>query len=409
MPSVGSVRFHTKKLIPARDALPTGGPEKCTLGENTPMSRIPGLPCQLLVALSISFACRGQSSAFSADWMGLKGSIDKYPVTLFLNRQGQNFSGHYWYDRTGEPITVYGSPEKGRLKLEASSPRNEDDKGEVFLLTPTASGWTGTWEHLGTGRKLNVNLSLRQDIPPMRTIQLEDSLAALKGKAEPMARFVATMTFPSGNNPREAFIREQVLAALWPQGAKAAEPIARARAARSAFFKEYADQLKDAKPAEIREMPQAYQWSRDLRISPTSQTGDLLSIDCFMYEYLGGAHGLGASRYKVLDLARLKVIRQDDMLTKEGIRSLPKLLEKHFRRTWRVKPGSSLEDAGLLVDKIEAETYNFYITDKAVIFSFAPYEIAPYVYGEVEIPIPLSDLRPYLTPAYAYLAGPAAR
>ncbi|NBU28257.1 MAG: DUF3298 domain-containing protein [Caulobacteraceae bacterium] len=172
---------------------------------------------------------------------------------------------------------------------------------------------------------------------------------------------------------------------------------------------EYAGQVKDVKPAEILEMPQAYQWSRDLRISPTSITGDLLSMDCYMYQYTGGAHGLGASQYKVLDLTKLKVISQEGLLTQEGIRALPRLLEKHFRRTWRVKPDTKLEDAGLLVDKIEAETYNFYITDKAVIFSFAPYEIAAYAYGEVEIPIPFSDLRPYLKPAYAYLSGPAAR
>lgn len=372
------------------------------------MPKRTGFFCQLTIALCITYAAQGQISSFSADWMGLKGSIDKYPVTLFLNRQGQHFSGHYWYDRTGEPITVDGSLEKGVLMLDAYT-RNVDGKAEVFMLSPTASGWTGTWELLGTGRKLNVTLSLRRDIPSMRTIRLEDSLAALKGKAGPMARFLATMSWPIGNHPREAFIREQVLAAIGPDGIRSADPIAQARVARSAFFKEYADQLKGVKPAEILEMTQAYEWSRDLRVSPSSLTGDLLSMDCYIYQYTGGAHGLGASQYKVLDLAGLKVLGLDDMLTMEGIRTLPKLLEKHFRRTWRVKPGTKLEDAGLLVERIEAETYNFYLTGKAVIFSFAPYEIAPYAFGEVEIPIPFADLRPYLTPAYAYLAGTAAR
>ena len=360
------------------------------------------------MALCVSLSCHGQSSAFSADWMGLKGSIDKYPVSLYLNRQGRNISGHYWYDRTGEPISIYGTVEKGLLTLEGYT-RNEDDKGELFLLKPAALGWTGTWEHRGTGRKLNVNLSMRQDIPSMRTIRLEDSMPALKGKSEPMARFLATMSWPTGNNPREAFIRAQVLAAVGPDGIRSADPITQARVARSAFFKEYADQLKGVKPAEILEMTQAYEWSRDLRVSPTSLTGDLLSMDCYIYQYTGGAHGLGASQYKVLDLAGLKVLGLDDMLSMEGIRTLPKLLEKHFRRTWRVKPGTKLEDAGLLVERIEAETYNFYLTGKAVIFSFAPYEIAPYAFGEVEIPIPFADLRPYLTPSYAYLAGSAAR
>lgn len=372
------------------------------------MSARLALLLHLSIALCIANASQGQSSAFSADWLGLKGTIDKYPITLFLNRDGLNFAGQYWYDRTGEPIGVYGEIEKGMLKLNVST-WSEDDKGETFLLKPSASGWTGTWEHHGTGRKLNVTLMPRQDITPMRTIRLVDSMSALKGKAEPMGRFVATMTWPTGNGPREAFIREQVLAAVGPEGVRTADPFAQARAARSAFFKEYAGQLKDVKPAEIREMPQSFEWSRDIRISPTSLTGDLLSMDCFLYEYMGGAHGLGASQYKVLDLSKLQVLRQDDIFTNEGIRMLPKLLEKHFRRIRKVKAGTKLEDAGLLVDKIEAETYNFYITDKVVIFSFVPYEIAAYVYGEVQIPVPFSDLRPYLRPAYAYLAGPAAR
>lgn len=409
MPWVGSTGNLQKiKPIAPDGALRPGGLKRRNLGEITIMSRLPGFLCRLSLAIGVSLTCQGQSSAFSAEWLGLKGSIDKYPVTLFLDRQGGNVSGHYWYDRTGEPISVYGTLEKGVLTLEAYS-RNEDDKGEVFRLTAAASGWTGTWEHRATGRKLNVTLSMRQDIPPMQTIRLEDSMPALKGKAEPMARFQATMAWPTGSNPREAFIRAQVLAAVRPQGPRSADPLSQARAARSAFFKEYADQLKGVKPAEILEMTQAYEWSRDLRVSPNSLTGDLLSMDCYMYQYTGGAHGLGASQYKVLDMAGLKVLGLDDMLTMEGIRTLPKLLEKHFRRTWRVKPGTKLEDAGLLVERIEAETYNFYLTGKAVIFSFAPYEIAPYAFGEVEIPIPFADLRPYLTPAFAYLAGTAAR
>lgn len=372
------------------------------------MMRSSAIRLGALAAILLSSHVQGQSSAFMAEALALRGSIDKYPVTFFLNRQGQQLAGHYWYDRTGEPILVYGTLEKGVLKLEAST-RDEDDKGETFLLNRAASGWTGIWEQRGTGRKLNVTLSVRQDIPPMRTIRLEDSLSALKGKAEPMARFLATVSWPTGDTEREAFIRQEILACMGPAGVTASDPLAQARAARSAYFKEFTSQLKDVKPAEVREMPQAYNWSRDLRISPASLAGNLLSLDSYMYEYSGGAHGLGASQYKVLDLGKIQVIGQNDIFTQEGIRALPRLLEKHFRRIWKVKPGTKLEDAGLLVDKIEAETYNFFLTDRAVIFSFVPYEIAAYAYGEVEIPVPFSDLRPYLRPAYAYLAGPAAR
>jgi hypothetical protein len=367
-----------------------------------------GILTVALAALCPDPGLLAQPTAFMADALALRGSIDRYPITLFLNRHGEHLAGHYWYDRTGEPISVYGTLDKGVARLEAST-RNEDDKGEVFLLKPSGAGWTGTWTHRSTGRMLPVTLSVRQDIPPMRTLHFTDSTRALKGRAEPMARFQATVCWPTGTSPREAFIRQEILGCLGTEGDMAADPIAKARAARTAYFAEYAGQVKAVLPAEILEMPQSFTWSRDIRVSPASLAGDLLSLDGFMYEYTGGAHGLGASQYKVLDLAKLRVMRQGDLLTDEGIRALPRLLEKHFRRIWKVQPGTKLDEAGLLVDRIEAETYNFFLTERAVIFSFAPYEIAAYAYGEVQIAVPFVELKPYLRPAYAYLAGPAAR
>jgi len=372
------------------------------------MANRPGMLLPALVVLCSASALRGQTTALPADALALRGHIDKYPVSLFLNREGELLAGHYWYDRSGEPIPVYGRLENGGLRLEAST-RGADDKVEVFVLKASGAGWTGTWSQGGSARLLPVTLSARQDMPPMRTYRLSDSLAARKGRAEPMARFLATVSWPTGSSPREAFIRQETLQCLGTEGGQATDPIARARAARTAFFQEYAGQLKDVQPAEIREMPQSFNWSRDIRVSPASLTGNLLSLDGFRYEYTGGAHGLGASQYKVLDLASLRVLRQSDLLTDEGVRALPRLLEKHFRRTWRVKPGVSLEEAGLLVERIEAETYNFFLTDRTVVFSFAPYEIAAYAYGEVQIPVPFIDLKPYLRPAYAYLAEVTAK
>lgn len=408
VPSLGSEAFATH---PPSGAI--AGPRPIRRKEvfsdkRLAMIRRTGCILLLATALTAPDGARGQASAFSHDWLALRGTIDRYPVTFFLDRSGDDVTGHYWYDRTGEPITVYGTLARGVLRLDGSA-RDDDATAETFRLRPEGRGWSGTWSQAASPRSLTVALLPRTDAPAMRMLHYADSFPALKTRGGPMARFNVVLAWPAGEGPREVFLRQQVLAGLGPAGAAPADPLATVRAVRTAYFRMYAGEMKDVGPEEVSEMPEAYNWSRDERISIASLAGDIACLEQFRYEYSGGAHGLAASSFRVLDLRNRRVLTQEDVFTPAGLRALPGLLERHYRRTRKVGPGTSLEDAGLLVDRIESERYNFFLTGPAVVFSFAPYEIAAYAYGEIRIPVPLTDLKPHLRPGFAALLVPAVR
>ena len=51
---------------------------------------------------------------------------------------------------------------------------------------------------------------------------------------------------------------------------------------------------------------------------------------------------------------------------------------------------------------------NFYFTDKELVYNYMPYEVAAYMYGELELSLPKKWLKPYLNPdgpLYQYWFG----
>ena len=52
-----------------------------------------------------------------------------------------------------------------------------------------------------------------------------------------------------------------------------------------------------------------------------------------------------------------------------------------------------------------APNQNFFVTGKGMGFAYNPYEIGPYVMGEINIYIPFSDLKKYLKPDFKSLVG----
>ena len=134
------------------------------------------------------------------------------------------------------------------------------------------------------------------------------------------------------------------------------------------------------------------------------QAPKLLSLAGYHYSYTGGAHGNYGTTYIALNLATNKKMTVDDIVTKEGVTTLNALLEKNFRKQYEVKPTEKLTNAGLFENKIEPND-NFFLTGKGIGFAYSPYEIAPYVMGEIEIYIPFSDLDKFLKPEFRKLVG----
>ena len=61
-----------------------------------------------LLVLSLSSFCQDDKN--NSRWCNcMKGTIEKYPVTMHLHKWGKNYSGYYYYDRSQEPMDVSGA------------------------------------------------------------------------------------------------------------------------------------------------------------------------------------------------------------------------------------------------------------------------------------------------------------
>ncbi len=67
----------------------------------------------------ISFIAYNLSAQNVSWYKCLKGTIDKYPITMHLHKMDHNFSGYYYYNSKQEPIYFIGEDTSvaGKIKL----------------------------------------------------------------------------------------------------------------------------------------------------------------------------------------------------------------------------------------------------------------------------------------------------
>ncbi|MBX2920777.1 MAG: DUF3298 domain-containing protein [Chitinophagaceae bacterium] len=164
------------------------------------------------------------------------------------------------------------------------------------------------------------------------------------------------------------------------------------------LLESYINDNKSLADSEIMAFPSAYILDESRYVGVCYQSAALLSLYHFSYSYAGGAHGNYSTAYTSVNMSTGKVIRLNDVIIPAGKKKLSMLLEKHFRKSRGLKPGESLsKKGGLFENKIEAGDH-FYLTGKGIIFSYPPYEIAPYSEGEVQVFVPYSDMTGILQP-----------
>lgn len=145
-------------------------------------------------------------------------------------------------------------------------------------------------------------------------------------------------------------------------------------------------------------------YTKDLsnRVLIAYQSPKLLTLAFSNYTYTGGAHGNYGTTYTSIDLTNSKKLKLQDILNIQGQKVLGSLLEKHFRITHDLSLADSLQRGGLFENTIKPNN-NFYVTSKGLGFNYTPYEIGPYVMGEINIFIPQNELDKYLQPAFKEL------
>ncbi len=137
----------------------------------------------------------------------------------------------------------------------------------------------------------------------------------------------------------------------------------------------------------------SFNWNAMAHMDLTCNSGGRISLVYTQYQYTGGAHGLQSVFCLVVDVEKGKVVRLTDLFKPGYEKQLRQELEKEFRRQYDIPQGAPLNgEKGLLFDAHLPITPNFYLTKDGIGFIYNPYEVAPYVVGEINLFLPFHSL-----------------
>jgi len=122
------------------------------------------------------------------------------------------------------------------------------------------------------------------------------------------------------------------------------------------------------------------------------------------YEYKGGAHGMGTTLYYVFDLTDKRVLCICDFFREGTEERLYEIIKNELRGyndrtaaqgTAVLGDDKPLSQEIFLTDE-PGVTENIFISEEGMCLNWAPYEIAPYAAGSIEILLPWKTIRPLL-------------
>lgn len=323
------------------------------------------------------------------------GKIDKYPVTLILHRVNDDFTGCYYYESSGIPMEVGGRfNNKGFLELSHSSP---DDMDYETMEGPfTDSSYSATWR--SNGKKLYLEVAQPKD-PSFLTFDYVWTHGTQKIKnKENLPSHIEELSFDAktvwpraiSSHPSKQLIQQVIREFLGEKNSNE-EPGKIMLRMKSKFLNPASeDDLIELESSEA--------------INVEFADNRLICLAQNWSNYTGGAHGLYGTNYENIDLQNNRRLKLSDIIdTIAAKKTLEKLLEKEFLKKFPLEKDEKISDV-LLAEKITA-TENFALNGKGIAFNYDPYEIAAYVYGQINLFIPYKQIQPFLNPRFKKLMG----
>ena len=355
---------------------------------------------KLLVLLFLNLAAVSQDSA----WYGaFSGRIGQHPVVLQLHQTAGQYTGFYYYQRSQLPIEFTGMADNGNLRLRAFSQwdRSRDAVDEVFVLNLHGDSLTGTWQLTDTSRRLDVALA-RESKPPfsLRNFHVTGNTRLRPGRDDsPAASFDASLLWPAGKQTAAVALQKAI-----SKFAGAKETIINPQQyldnRKKTFLNDYQAGFRDVADSDWVEFPAGYAHDQLENMRVVYFSDKWISLSRFFYSFTGGAHGNYASQYLCFDIRQEKALRLGDVLMPSGIVVAPEFLAENLRRQLGLMNNEPLSNGGLFENEVPV-TENFYLTGTGIVFSYPPYEIAPYALGEIQVFLTFQQMKAYLQPAFA--------
>jgi hypothetical protein len=321
-------------------------------------------------------------------YLHLKGTVGTESVTMDLVKSGPwIFRGYYTYDKIGEPILLWGSPDADRVFLYENTDRDEE---RLFSGKLDSLGhFTGKWRGKGTSYPFDLKPDL-QEVVPFDVLYAADSVDLFPGNPKtPNGQATNSIVWPAAgaNEAIAAFIRNCIT-----DGKPINDANKYILKDIDSFLVTYKVNEKDLDTTAG--IPATANWAADADMKVVWNQYPLLVLEYFSYEFTGGAHGNYGAHYQVLDLEKKKILKPEDFLKPEYKTELIPELEKSFRKIYKMEDGDRLET--MLLTKEIVPNDNFLVTDKGIGFSYTPYEIGPYALGQVTLFVPYKNIKSLL-------------
>lgn len=122
---------------------------------------------------------------------------------------------------------------------------------------------------------------------------------------------------------------------------------------------------------------------------------NMLSIRMFTHLYTGGAHGYSSVSYLNLDPKTGHIIPLEQMLI--DIEDFIGFVEMKFREAYDIPKTSDINATRFMFDgNVFILPSSMGFDEKHMLFTYNPYEIAPYAEGPIELKIPINEVQAFL-------------
>lgn len=385
-----------------------------------------------LLVLLISSACQSDSPASEENpqaeeralqpqqsnrYYHLQGSLGDLAISMELqeesNYQGRNgrfFRGFYRYDNYGGPIGIYGNLENGN-RLILTEQGSWDGDPHLFQGRWEEDGdFSGLWQHSNGKDVYDFRLQKSSNAVPLEGYWIQDSLIAFpQWEASPILSYsLEWLDVAEGKMPEKQrdFLREQIARGML-EGSAPGDPndlLTKLTEERNTLYSDFREEMASMTEAGIidsladPDVFLSFHYSYNTSVQVYYNAPELLTLGFTDYSYTGGAHGMYATIVSSYDLKNKKVLKLSDILLPGYVEAVSKVLAKAVRTKYNLGASAPL-NTFLFEEKI-APNENYGFTDKGVFFVYAPYEIAPYAAGEIELFVSFEKIKEFVNPAW---------
>jgi hypothetical protein len=361
------------------------------------------LPLVMLGFLNNGF---GQLLIPKKCYMHLVGRIDKqYPFEMELIKNGDTVFGECSFRGGNELSATFKDTSpilsfSGKVTKDAGFKITLDPWEKKILLTGhfvSTQSLSGILEIPGNPNKLPVELTEKypEGSIPMNAYFQKGSVPLMaKKRGSPVARILLSMLLPgeSANPLISDSLKRHIISKFSDNDIGVSDPEKILETIRQNYFNTYINNNIDIYD---KSSGQSFDWEMLKYMHVVHNASFILSFYVEQYAFTGGAHGLQARRYTVVNQHTGKVISLHEIFLGNYESKLTELLTNKTREKYKVPENQTLVEAGFFVTEIRP-TENFYVTAEGVGFFYNQYDIAPYANGSTDLFIPFKELKEIL-------------